>query len=199
MLERKSLKNHALALSLFALFMLGMSFAAVPLYKLFCQVTGYGGTPLISKEKNLIQIGEQIDIRFDSSVEKNSPLYFEPERKIVSVNIGENSLAFYKAVNKTDREITTMSVFNVTPHQAAKEISEKITEIIENNEAELSATNGKLKEVREELKEEQISNAVDTVAPNSSTDAKKSNYALRLALLGIASVGMAYYVWSSLL
>ena len=51
MLERKSLKNHALALSLFALFMLGLSFAAVPLYKLFCQVTGYGGTPLISKEK----------------------------------------------------------------------------------------------------------------------------------------------------
>ena len=75
---------------------------------------------LISKEKNLIQIGEQIDIRFDSSIEKNSPLYFEPERKKLSVNIGENSLAFYKAVNKTDREITTMSVFNVTPHQAAK-------------------------------------------------------------------------------
>ena len=81
MLEKKILKNHALALSLFALFMLGMSFAAVPLYKLFCQVTGYGGTPLISKEKNLIKTGEQIDIRFDSSVEKNSPLYFEPEKK----------------------------------------------------------------------------------------------------------------------
>ena len=51
MLEKKILKNHALALSLFAFIMLGMSFAAVPLYKLFCQVTGYGGTPLISKEK----------------------------------------------------------------------------------------------------------------------------------------------------
>ena len=51
MLEKKILKNQAFALSLFALFMLGMSFAAVPLYKLFCQVTGYGGTPLISNEK----------------------------------------------------------------------------------------------------------------------------------------------------
>ena len=120
MLEKKILKNHALALSLFAFIMLGMSFAAVPLYKLFCQVTGYGGTPLISKEKNLISIGEQIDIRFDSSVEKSSLLYFEPEKKKVSVNIGENSLAFYKAVNNTDRRITTMSVFNVTPHHAAK-------------------------------------------------------------------------------
>ena len=102
MLEKKILKNHALALSLFAFIMLGMSFAAVPLYKLFCQVTGYGGTPLISKEKDLIKTGEQIDIRFDSSVEKNSPLYFEPEKKKVSVNIGENSLAFYKAINNTD-------------------------------------------------------------------------------------------------
>ena len=120
MLEKKILKNHALALSLFAFIMLGMSFAAVPLYKLFCQVTGYGGTPLISKEKNLISIGEQIDIRFDSSVEKNSPLYFEPEKKIISVNIGEDSLAFYKAVNNTDKKLTTMSVFNVTPHHAAK-------------------------------------------------------------------------------
>ena len=120
MLEKKILKNHAIALSLFAFIMLGMSFAAVPLYKLFCQVTGYGGTPLISKEKNLISIGEQIDIRFDSSVEKNSPLYFEPEKKKISVNIGENSLAFYKAINNTDRKLTTMSVFNVTPHHAAK-------------------------------------------------------------------------------
>ena len=120
MLERKILKNHAFALSLFALFMLGMSFAAVPLYKLFCQVTGYGGTPLISKEKKIVETGGQIDIRFDSSIEKNSPLYFEPEIKKVSVIIGENNLAFYKASNKTDRKLTTMSVFNVTPHQAAK-------------------------------------------------------------------------------
>ena len=42
------------------------------------------------------------------------------KKKKVSVNIGENSLAFYKAVNNTDRKITTMSVFNVTPHHAAK-------------------------------------------------------------------------------
>ena len=51
MIETRKLKKHAFALSMFALFMLGMSFAAVPLYKLFCQVTGYGGTPLVSEEK----------------------------------------------------------------------------------------------------------------------------------------------------
>mgnify|MGYP003131937328 FL=1 len=107
--------------------------------------------------------------------------------------------AYVEKVQQMKEEVVGEIKETITPHQAAQEISEKISEIIEQSEAELSATNGKLKEVREELKEEQISNAVDTVAPNSSTDAKESNYALRLALLGIASVGMAYYVWSSLL
>ncbi len=117
----KNIKSHALLLLLFALFMLGMSFAAVPLYKLFCQVTGYGGTPLVKTENtsSLLPHGS-INIRFDSSVEKGAPLNFEPEKIIQSVKIGENSLAFYKAQNKAEGMITTMSVFNVTPHQAAK-------------------------------------------------------------------------------
>ena len=117
MLEKKILKNHALALSLFAFIMLGMSFAAVPLYKLFCQVTGYGGTPLISKEKNLISIGEQIDIRFDSSVEKNSPLYFEPEKKIISVNIKllkkNSELNFSIEINLIIKFIKTFQIYFV--------------------------------------------------------------------------------------
>ena len=75
--------------------MLAMSLRPVPLYKLFCQVTGYGGTPLISKEKNLFKTGEQIDIRFDSSVEKTHR-YILNQKKKISVNIGENSLAFIK-------------------------------------------------------------------------------------------------------
>ena len=117
----KNIKSHAALLLLFAFFMLGMSFAAVPLYKLFCQVTGYGGIPLVKTENtsSLFPHGS-INIRFDSSVEKNAPLNFEPEKVIQSVEIGENSLAFYNAQNKTRDVITTMSVFNVTPHQAAK-------------------------------------------------------------------------------
>ena len=71
------------------------------------------------KEKNLIKTGEKIDIRFDSQLKKTHR-YILSQKKKVSVNIGENSLAFYKAVNNTDRKITTMSVFNVTPHHAAK-------------------------------------------------------------------------------
>ena len=53
-------------------------------------------------------------------MEEGSLLYFEPEKKKFSVRVGENNLAFYKAINKTNETLTTMSVFNVTPLQAAK-------------------------------------------------------------------------------
>ena len=121
MLAIKNIKSQALLLLLFALFMLGMSFAAVPLYKLFCQVTGYGGTPLVKTENTSSVFPHgSINIRFDSSAEKDAPLNFEPEKIIQSVKIGVNSLAFYNARHTTKDMITTMSVFNVTPHQAAK-------------------------------------------------------------------------------
>tara|TARA_Y100000991_G_scaffold201440_1_gene174482 strand:+ start:110 stop:634 length:525 start_codon:yes stop_codon:yes gene_type:complete len=116
----KKIKNQVLLLTLFVLFMLAMSYAAVPLYKLFCQVTGYGGTPMIAEKNSYEQTFGNIKVRFDSSLEKGAPLYFEPSKKIIKVKIGENSLAFYTAKNKTEKEITTMSVFNVTPLQAGK-------------------------------------------------------------------------------
>ncbi len=112
--------NYALTLSCFALGMLILSYAAVPLYKLFCQVTGYGGTPKVSDYNNKTLISEKIDIRFDSSIEKNSIVFFEPEQTKIKVRIGENNLAFFKAINNSNKNITTMSVFNVTPLQAGK-------------------------------------------------------------------------------
>ncbi len=112
--------NHAFLLTLFAICMLIMSYAAVPLYKLFCQVTGYGGTPQIVNENNSSTSFEKINIRFDSTISKDAVVYFEPEVNKMKVNIGENSLAFYKAINKSDKNISTMSSFNVTPLQAGK-------------------------------------------------------------------------------
>ena len=119
-MENKRIKSHAIYLLFFALFMLTMSYASVPLYKLFCQVTGYGGTPMIVEKNNKSGDFGNIKIRFDSSIEKNSPISFKPKKKILNVKIGENNLAFYKVKNKTNKPITTMSVFNVTPLQAGK-------------------------------------------------------------------------------
>ena len=100
--------------------MLAMSYAAVPLYKIFCQVTGFGGTPQLSDENNGEIIKDKINVRFDSTIEKGSVILFEPEKKTINVQIGENNLAFYKARNNSNKPITTMSVFNVTPLQAGK-------------------------------------------------------------------------------
>jgi cytochrome c oxidase assembly protein subunit 11 len=104
----------------FALGMLAMSYAAVPLYKIFCKVTGYGGTPQISVENDSYKIKEKIDVRFDSTIDRNSVISFKPEVKKIEVQIGENSLAFFKAKNNSDKPITTMSVFNVSPLQAGQ-------------------------------------------------------------------------------
>lgn len=103
--------------------------------------------------------------------------------------------AYVEKVQQMKEEVVEEIKEIITPHEAAKEISQKITEIIENNEAELYATNGKLKEVREELKEEQINNVADTVESGSLN--KDSNYGVRilalLAILGCTYLGWYYY------
>ncbi len=117
--QNKKIKQ-AFYLLAFAIGMLAMSYAAVPLYKIFCKVTGYGGTPQISSENNSYKIKEKIDVRFDSTIDRNSVISFKPEVKKIEVQIGENSLAFFKAKNNSDKPITTMSVFNVSPLQAGQ-------------------------------------------------------------------------------
>ena len=120
MIKNSKIKSHATYLVIFALFMLMMSYAAVPLYKLFCQVTGYGGTPMVSENNVLKGDFGEIDVRFDSSTEKDSPVFFKPVKTKIKIKIGENNLAFYKAKNKSNEELKTMSVFNVTPLTAGK-------------------------------------------------------------------------------
>ena len=79
--------------------MLTMSYAAVPLYKLFCQVTGYGGTPMINKSSTIS--GEFGDIKDLILQLKIHQVIFKPQKKTIKVKIGENSLAFYNAKNNT--------------------------------------------------------------------------------------------------
>ena len=75
---------------------------------------------MINKSNTIIGEFGDINVRFDSSTEKNSPVVFKPQEKIIKVKIGENSLAFYNAKNNTNQTLTTMSVFNVTPLNAGK-------------------------------------------------------------------------------
>ena len=114
------IKKQAILLSLFVFLMIGLSYASVPLYDLFCKVTGYGGTPMIAETENEDIFQQEIVVRLDSSIKKNSPLFFEPTKKSVKTKIGKNNLVFFKAINRSQNKVVGTATFNVTPLIAAK-------------------------------------------------------------------------------
>lgn len=113
-------KNSALAVRLLVLvvFMVGLSFAAVPLYNLFCKVTGFGGTTSTADAGSDVILNETISIRFDASVDPSMGWEFRPAQGAMDLRIGETGLAFYEAYNPTDRPIAGQAVYNVTPFSA---------------------------------------------------------------------------------
>lgn len=100
--------------------MLGMSYAAVPLYRLFCQVTGYGGTTQVATEAPREVLDRTITVRFNADVATGLPWKFEPVQRDMTVKVGETGLAYYRAQNLTDRPIVGMATFNVTPDKAGQ-------------------------------------------------------------------------------
>lgn len=120
--QRKGDKNGLVALSLVGLvaMMVGLSFAAVPLYRIFCQVTGYGGTPQVAETLPAEALDRVITIRFDANVEKALPWTFAPDTRSMNVRIGESALTFFRAHNETDKPVTGTAGFNVAPASAGK-------------------------------------------------------------------------------
>lgn len=108
----------ALRLLAFATVMLGLSFAAVPLYDLFCRVTGYGGTTDVATSDSDVILEKTIKVRFDGSLASNMPWDFKPNEREVEIRIGETGLAFYTAHNPTDEPVSGAASFNVTPYSA---------------------------------------------------------------------------------
>lgn len=103
-----------------ALFMLGMAFAAVPLYQIFCQVTGFGGTPQRVAEASDVVLDEYVTVRFDSNVAPGLTWTFKPVVRTTRVRVGENTLAYYRATNTSDVPITGTASFNVAPDAAGQ-------------------------------------------------------------------------------
>ena len=126
-LQRKNLRVGLLGL-LAAAGMLGLGYAAVPLYQLFCQVTGFGGTTQRATEADadlasrLAQSagGKTISIRFDASTSHSMPWMFEPEQVTQTIQVGERDMAFFVARNDSSEPITGTATFNVEPEQAGK-------------------------------------------------------------------------------
>jgi cytochrome c oxidase assembly protein subunit 11 len=97
-----------------ALAALGMAFASVPLYRAFCQLTGFDGTPLRA-EKAPGAVAGQIGVRFDANVDPKLPWKFEPLQNQVRVHPGARTTIYYTATNLSARAITGQAVYNVTP------------------------------------------------------------------------------------
>lgn len=100
--------------------MVGLSFAAVPLYRMFCQVTGLAGTTQRA-DSGSDHLGENMmKVEFDASLSRGMPWQFKPEQRSIQVRTGETSLAYFKAVNPTARTVTGTATFNVTPLKAGQ-------------------------------------------------------------------------------
>jgi cytochrome c oxidase assembly protein subunit 11 len=98
--------------------MLGLTAAAVPLYRLFCQATGYGGTTQRAGAAPEQGLERTITVRFNADVDPDLPWSFAPEQRQVEVRIGEQSLAFYRARNRSDHAVVGQATYNVTPFKA---------------------------------------------------------------------------------
>ena len=97
-----------------AVVMLGMAYAAVPLYQMFCQATGYGGTVMRAAKPADTVLDRKVTIRFDANV-SGLDWDFEPDVRTMDVRIGETTLAFYKATNRSSKPLVGSATFNVTP------------------------------------------------------------------------------------
>ena len=95
--------------------MTALSFAAVPLYNLFCRVTGYGGTTQRAIAQSERTVDRVMRIRFDASVNSSLDWEFRPLQREISLKVGENAVAFFRARNRGTAPVTGTATFNVTP------------------------------------------------------------------------------------
>ena len=115
-------RNRRLATASFltAAGMVGAAYAAVPLYEIFCQVTGYGGTTQIAEVAPERLLDRRIIVRFNADADRKLPWRFAPAQDKVDLKIGEHGLAFYRAKNLSPDTIVGTASFNVTPAKAGQ-------------------------------------------------------------------------------
>lgn len=115
-------RNRTIALSLLGVVVLmgGLGFASVPLYRLFCAVTGYGGTPQVGPATAPGATGRTITVRFNADTNPGLPWDFRPAQARITLPLGEEQLAFYRARNRAGTPIEGTALYNVTPEKAAK-------------------------------------------------------------------------------
>ena len=116
----KKSKRLALTLSAVAIAMVGLAYASVPLYDLFCRVTGYGGTTQVAEQESDIILDRKMTIDFDANTARDMPWEFKPVKRKMELNVGQTGIAFYEAYNPTDKAITGTATFNVSPQKVGQ-------------------------------------------------------------------------------
>ncbi len=98
--------------------MIALSYASVPLYRIFCQMTGFGGTTNKAEAPPGQVLVRQMTVRFDASVARSLAWEFAPEQGPQKLKVGEVGLAFFRAKNLSDKPLSGTASFNVTPAKA---------------------------------------------------------------------------------
>ena len=115
--ERRNLRVGVMA-GVLPVLMLGLAYASVPLYQMFCQATGYGGTTQRAAKSSDVVLDRTITVLFDGNVHGGLPWTFEPVQRTIDVKLGENAMAFYRATNRSNKPVTGRAVYNVAPEAA---------------------------------------------------------------------------------
>ena len=118
-LQKKN-RRIALGVAFTVLAMGGLAFASVPLYNLFCRVTGYGGTTQVSQSLPDTVIDRTITVKFNADTERNMMWQFRPEQREIVTKPGQKALASYYAENYSAKPVTGTALYNVTPLKAGK-------------------------------------------------------------------------------
>jgi cytochrome c oxidase assembly protein subunit 11 len=116
-------RRTAFIFAIIGLGMLALAFASVPLYRLFCQVTGFGGTTqrmAVGTSEPVPVPGKSVSVRFDGNIGGGLPWLFRPEQQTQTVTIGDRRLAFFRATNNSDKPITGSAGYNVSPDEAGR-------------------------------------------------------------------------------
>jgi cytochrome c oxidase assembly protein subunit 11 len=118
---RRTHKKTALICASVVVFMTGAAFAAVPLYKAFCQATGWAGTARRASVAPAKALAEKLTVYFDTNV-SDVPVAFTALQRSQVVSVGGTNIAFFKVANTSDRQITVRAAYNVTPDQAGAHV-----------------------------------------------------------------------------
>jgi cytochrome c oxidase assembly protein subunit 11 len=120
--EKAARRNRRTMVTLFGLVagMVGLSFASVPLYDLFCRVTGYGGTTQVANAFPTHVLDRTIRVSFDAQAHRDLPWAFTPDVREVEIKVGQSGLVTFSATNTSDHAVVGTAVYNVTPAKLGK-------------------------------------------------------------------------------